>query len=71
MEQIDMVRQQPFQRTFDHLADLFSPAIEPDCSLFSLILKPNFVQMEPGRERLQRLPNHHFVDVRTVTLRGV
>ena len=67
-----MVRPQPLQRTLDHLADLFRPAIEPDRLFLLVDLEAEFrANKNLGANGLQRLPNQLFVDVRTVTLRGV
>jgi hypothetical protein len=39
IEQVDIVRPQPLQRTLDHLADLFRPATESDCLLLLVDLE--------------------------------
>src|SRR5271165_7288778 len=72
IEQVNMVRPQPLQRTLDYLADLFRSAIEPDCLLLLVDLEAELRADENlVANGLQRLPNQLFVDVRTVTLRGV
>src|SRR5271165_1972401 len=77
---LDSIATEAFQGGFcdhlnmllDHLADLFRPAIEPDCLLLLVDLEAELRADENlVANGLQRLPNQLFVDVRTVTLRGV
>src|SRR5271166_1691768 len=58
LEEVDMVRPQPLQRTLDYLADLFRPAIEPDCLLLLVDLEPELRADENlVANGLQRLAN--------------